>query len=93
MCRFWKTSGRIAITRPSPAIAKDTAKPLFTNMSVEAGRTAEAAWELGLFPDWRELASSGWNIVDLGAGNARADTGEVSSGLWQAIKSSEPALL
>jgi hypothetical protein len=49
-------------------------KPLFTNMSVEAGRAAEAAWALGLFPGWRELASSGWNIVDLRAGNARADS-------------------
>ncbi|MGF6369676.1 hypothetical protein OKW40_002426 [Paraburkholderia sp. RAU6.4a] len=37
--------------------------------------TSKILLSLGLLTDWREVASGGWNIVDLGTGHARADRG------------------
>jgi hypothetical protein len=47
-------------------------KPLFTNMSVKAGRSSEKAWRVGLFPDWHDMGSDRWQLVYRKSGSARA---------------------
>lgn len=46
-------------------------KPLFTNMSVKAGRRSETAWHAGLFPTWQAMGSADWDIQYRKGKNAR----------------------
>jgi hypothetical protein len=61
-------------------------KPLFTNMSVKAGRRSETAWHMGLFPTWQAMGSANWDIQYRKGKNARTtDNFEINGELAKAF--------